>query len=120
MAKEFADRDCVVYGLSTDNEYVHLAWRTHNEDLKNLAIPMLSDIKRELSNELGIIHKEDGVCLRATYIVDPEQVIRFVSVYDMSVGRNPHEVLRTLDALQSDELCPCNWNKGDDHIKKAA
>lgn len=120
MSKEFADRDCVVYGFSTDNEFVHLAWRTHHEDLKKLPIPMLSDLKRELSESLGILHKEDGVCLRATYIVDPEQIIRYVSVYDMSVGRNPQEVLRTLDALQSDELCPCNWQKGDDHIKIAA
>jgi lipoyl-dependent peroxiredoxin subunit C len=47
------------------------------------------------------------------FIVDPDNVIRFVSVNDLSVGRNPQEVLRVLDALQTDELCPCNWQKGE-------
>jgi peroxiredoxin (alkyl hydroperoxide reductase subunit C) len=59
------------------------------------------------------------VALRATFIVDPEGVIRFVSVHDLSVGRNVDEVLRTLDALQSDELCPCNWQQGDQFLKAA-
>ena len=66
-----------------------------------------------------ISDKSEGVCLRATFIVDPEGIIRFVSVNDLSVGRNPQEVLRVLDALQTDELCPCNWQKGDDVLKAA-
>ena len=74
---------------------------------------MLSDIKRELSEKLGILDKSEGVCQRATFIVDPENIIRFVSVTDLSVGRNIDEVLRVLDALQTDELCPCNWQKGE-------
>ncbi len=37
----------------------------------------------------------------------------------MSVGRNPQEVLRVLDALQTDELCPCNWQKGEEVLKPA-
>src|ERR1700744_5519059 len=117
---DFNDRDTVIYGVSTDSEFVHLAWRQNHEDLKNLPFTMLADIKRELSSELGILDKEEGVALRATFLVDPEGIIRFVSVNDLSVGRNPQEVLRVLDALQSDELCPCNWQKGDDHIKIAA
>jgi alkyl hydroperoxide reductase subunit AhpC len=80
---------------------------------------MLADIKRELSSSLGVLDKNEGVALRATFIVDPEGVIRFVSVNDMSVGRNPEEVLRVLDALQTDELCPCNWKKGDEFLKAA-
>jgi peroxiredoxin (alkyl hydroperoxide reductase subunit C) len=80
---------------------------------------MLADIKRELSAALGVLHPEEGVALRATFIVDPEGVVRFVSVNDLSVGRNPQEVLRVLDALQTDELCPCNWQKGDDVLKAA-
>ncbi|HEY5930287.1 MAG TPA: peroxiredoxin, partial [Burkholderiales bacterium] len=67
----------------------------------------------------GVLEKTSGVALRATFVVDPEGVIRFVSVNDMSVGRNPAEVLRVLDALQTDELCPCNWKKGDDFLKAA-
>ena len=119
LNKEFNERDTVVYGVSTDSEFVHLAWRQTHTDLKPLPFAMLADIKRELSTELGILDKAEGVCLRATFIVDPEGIIRFVSVNDLSVGRNPQEVLRVLDALQTDELCPCNWQKGDDVLKAA-
>jgi peroxiredoxin (alkyl hydroperoxide reductase subunit C) len=74
---------------------------------------MLADIKRDLSTALGVLHPEEGVCLRATLIVDPDRIVRFVSANDLSVGRNPQEVLRVLDALQTGELCPCNWQKGE-------
>jgi lipoyl-dependent peroxiredoxin subunit C len=80
---------------------------------------MLSDIKRELSSALGILDPAAGVAQRATYIVDPEGVIRFVYITDLSVGRSPDEVLRVLDALQTDELCPCNWQKGEQTLKAA-
>ena len=119
LNNEFNDRDAVVYGVSIDSEFVHLAWRRDHEDLRNLPFPMLSDIKRELSQELGVLDKSAGVALRATFVVDPEGVIRFVAVNDMNVGRNPAEVLRVLDALQTDELCPCNWKKGDEFLKAA-
>ena len=116
---DFADRDAVVYGCSTDSEFVRLAWRQSHADLKSLPFAMLADLKRELSLALGILDKQEGVCLRATFIVDPEGVIRFASVNDLSVGRNPQEVLRVLDALQTDELCPCNWQKGEEVLKVA-
>ncbi|MCI3952487.1 MAG: peroxiredoxin [Burkholderiales bacterium] len=116
---EFNDRDAVVYGVSTDSEYVHLAWRRSHPDLKALPFPMLADIKREISNAFGVLDRKEGVALRATFIVDPDNVIRFVSVNDLNVGRNPEEVLRVLDALQTDELCPCNWQKGDEFLKAA-
>ena len=105
--------------VSTDSEFVHLAWRRSHADLKDLPFPMLADTKRELSSALGILHKQDGVPLRATFIVDPTGVIRWVSVNDLSVGRNVDEVLRTLDALQTDELCPCNWKAGEETLKAA-
>ncbi len=117
--KDFADRDAQVLGGSTDTHFVHLAWRNNHPDLKNLPFPMLADTKRELTSALGILHKQDGVALRATFIVDPEGIIRWASVNDLSVGRNVDEVVRTLDALQTDELCPCNWKKGEDTLKAA-
>ena len=119
LNKAFDERDAVVWGVSTDSEYVHLAWRQNHADLRALPFPMLADIKRELSQALGILDKAEGVCLRATFIVDPDGIIRFVSVNDLSVGRNPAEVLRVLDALQTDELCPCNWQRGQDVLKAA-
>ena len=116
LAGEFADRDTVVYGVSTDSEFVHLNWRVHNEDIRNLEIPMLSDLKRELSEALGILDKDAGVPLRATFIVDPNGTIQWAAANGLNVGRNPQEVLRVLDALQTDELCPCNWTKGEEAL----
>ena len=116
---DFADRDAQLLGVSIDSEFVHLAWRKDKEELRDLPFPMLADIKRELSTELGILDPEAGVSQRATYIVDPEGIIRFVYVTDLSVGRSPDEVLRVLDGLQTDELCPCNWQKGEDTLKAA-
>lgn len=114
--KDFADRDAQILGVSIDSEFVHHAWRNSHPDLKDLPFPMLSDLKRDLSEQLGILDAKAGVSQRATFIVDPEDVIRFVYVTDLSVGRNPQEVLRVLDALQTDELCPCNWQKGQETI----
>ena len=120
LHRDFADRDAQVLGVSTDSEYVHLAWRNQHPDLKDLPFPMIADLRRDLSQALGVLDKQEGVALRATFIVDPQGVIRFVSVNDLSVGRNPTEVLRVLDALQTDELCPCNWKQGEETLSPAA
>ena len=117
LNQKFKDRDAQVLAASIDSEFVHLAWRQNHKDLNNLPFPMLADVKRELSTNLGILDDAEGVAQRATYIVDPDGIIRFVYVTDLNVGRNPDEVLRVLDGLQTDELCPCNWEKGNDTIK---
>ena len=119
LDKEFRARDAQLLGVSTDSEYVHLAWRREKEELRALPFPMLSDIKRELTGALGVLDPDAGVAQRATFIVDPQGVIRFVYVTDLNVGRSPEEVLRVLDALQTDELCPCNWQKGEETLKAA-
>ena len=110
--QDFDDRDAQILGASTDTHFVHLAWRKNHPDLKTLPYPMLADTKKALAEALGILHEEEGVALRATFIVDPEGIIRWVNVNDLSVGRNVEETLRVLDALQTDELCPCNWERG--------
>jgi peroxiredoxin (alkyl hydroperoxide reductase subunit C) len=117
--QEFVARGAIVLGASTDSQWVHLAWRRSHHELLNLPFPMLADHKRELSTALGILHPTDGVPLRATYIVDPEGVIRFVSVNDLSVGRSVGEVLRVLEALQTGELCPAEWRPGEAHVYAA-
>lgn len=116
LNNEFSDRDTQVLGASIDSEFVHLAWRKQQSELNQLPFPMLADIKRELITALGIVDAETGVAQRATFIVDPEGIIRFAMVTDLNVGRNPNEVLRVLDALQTKELCPCNWQKGEETI----
>lgn len=113
LHQEFMDRDAEILGVSTDSEFVHLAWKQQHDALRDLPFPMLSDIKRELSGALGVLDESEGVAQRATFIVDPQGIIRFVMITDLNVGRNPNEVLRVLDALQTDELCPCNWKKGE-------
>jgi alkyl hydroperoxide reductase subunit AhpC len=119
LEPQFAARGAQVLGASTDSEYVHLAWRGSHPDLRDLPFPMLSDLKRELSQALGILDRDEGVCLRATFLVDPEGVIRFASCNDLSTGRNPAEVLRVLDALRTGELCPVNWTHGDATLSAA-
>lgn len=113
LHREFENRDTTVLGVSIDSEFAHMNWRLNHADLRDLSIPMLSDIRRELSEACGILDRVEGVALRATFLVDPEGIIRHVGVNDLSIGRNPQEVLRILDALQTDEPCPCNWQKGD-------
>ena len=111
--EEFVDRDTVLLGASTDSEYVHLAWRKDHEDLRELRFPMIADTSKSLAEELGILEHEEKIAYRVTYIVDPQGIVRWVSAYDLNVGRSVSEVLRVLDALQTDELCPCNWQKGE-------
>lgn len=109
---EFKTRNCQVLGCSTDSEYSHLAWRKDHPGLQKLPFPMLSDIKRDLSTALGILHKDAGICLRATFIVDPSGTIRWAEANDLPVGRNVDEVIRVLDALQTEKLTPCGWTPG--------
>jgi alkyl hydroperoxide reductase subunit AhpC len=108
LAGDFSERDAVLLSGSTDNEFCKLAWRREHKDLNRLNHWQFADTKGDLIDQLGIRDKAEGVALRATFIVDPDNVIQHVSVNNLNVGRNPEEVLRLLDGLQTDELCPCN------------
>ncbi len=112
----FDDRDTVLLGASTDSEFVHLAWRQNHADLKDLRFPMIADTSKSLAEALNILEPSEKIAYRATFIIDPEGIVRWVNINDLSVGRNVGEVLRVLDALQTDELCPCNWHKGEETL----
>jgi len=112
LAKDFEDRDAVLLGGSTDNEFVKLAWRREHPDLNKLGHYQFGDTTGSLIDQLGVREKSAGVALRATFIVDPDNTIQHVSVNNLNVGRSPEEVLRLLDGLQTDELCPCNRSVG--------
>lgn len=114
---DFEDRDCTVVGGSCDSAFSHLGWVQAKEELKDLKHALIADYKKELSSALGILDHDKGVSHRATFIIDPQGIIRFIYVTDLNVGRSPEEVLRVLDALQTDELCPCNWKPGQETIK---
>ena len=111
--EEFAKRNTNVVGASIDSQFVHLAWRNNHPGLKALKFPMLADTSKSLSEELGILEANDKIAYRATFIIDPEGTIQHVSVNGLNVGRNVKEIIRILDALQTGELTPCDWNPGD-------
>ena len=116
---QFAERDAVVLGGSTDNEHSKLGWRREHPDLAQLPIWQFGDNGGKLARALGVLNEDEGVALRATFVVDPDNVVQHVYVTNLNVGRNPQDTLRVLDALQTDELCPCNWQKGDEVLKAA-
>lgn len=113
---EFRDRDTTLIGASTDSEFVHAAWRNNHDDLRGLKFPMLADTSKSLAEALDILEPNEKIAYRATFIIDPQGIVRWASVNDLSVGRNVKEVIRVLDALQTDELCPCNWEKGQETL----
>ena len=124
LNKDFADRDAVLLIGSTDNEFCKLAWKNAHEDLKKTTSWFFADTHRNLGDDwddrgtslveqLGVFYKPAGAALRATFIVDPQNVIQHVTVNNLNVGRNADETLRVLDALQTGELCQCNRQVGE-------
>ena len=115
LAEDFEERDAVVLGGSSDNEFCKLAWRREHKDLNGLNQWSFADTTGDLIDGLGV-RSEEGVALRATFVVDPHNTIQHVYVNNLNVGRNPQDTLRVLDALQTDELCPCNRAIGGDTL----
>ena len=120
LKQDFEDRDAVLIGASTDTAQVHFAWRRSDEQLAKADFPWIADNGAKLASALGILDADEHVAYRATFIVDPDNVIQHVTVNGLNVGRNPAETLRVLDALQTDELCPCNWSAGEEVLRPAA
>jgi peroxiredoxin (alkyl hydroperoxide reductase subunit C) len=120
LSRDFEDRDAVVLGGSTDNEHVKLAWRRDHPDLDKLPIWSFADNSGRFARALGVLDEAEGVALRATFIVDPHNVVQHITVNGLNVGRNPQDTLRVLDALQTDELCACNRPVGGETLRPAA
>ena len=116
---QFEERDAVVLGGSTDNEHSKLGCRREHPDLNNLAIWNFADSSGKFARALGVLDEAEGVAQRATFVVDPLGVVQHVYVTNLNVGRAPADTLRVLDALQTDELCPCNRAVGGDVLKAA-
>ena len=116
LNKDFEDRDAVVLGGSTDNEFCKLAWRREHKDLNKLAQWQFADNGGVFARALGILDHAAGVALRATFIVDPHNVVQHITVNGLNVGRSPAETLRILDGLQTDELCACNRPLGGETL----
>lgn len=110
---EFEDRETVVLTASTDSVYSHKGWCDAHSDLGELKYLMLGDVNHQLSAAYDVLDAAKGIAYRGVYLIDPNGVLRWLAVHDLGVGRNVDEVLRVLDALQTDKLCPCNWKQGE-------
>lgn len=115
--ENFADDGVEVIGASTDSYFSHKAWF---EDGKTfdcaITHPVIADTSHQVSRAFGVLNDEMGVAYRATIVIDPEGIIRSYQVNDLSVGRNPEEVLRTVQAFQSGGLCGADWKKGEEFV----
>ena len=119
LFQDFADRDAVLLTGSTDNEFCKLAWQNAHEDLKKIKHIQFADTQRgelSLAEQLGVFFPGAGAALRATFIIDPDNVIQHVTVNNLDVGRSPEETLRVLDACQTGELCACNRTVGGETL----
>lgn len=116
---DFDDRECQVIGASVDSVHSHLGWVKADERLSELRYPLLSDITKDIARSYGILLEEQGIALRGAFLIDPAGNLRFQYITDLSVGRSIEEVLRVLDALQTEQLCPCGWEKGQETLGTA-
>jgi alkyl hydroperoxide reductase subunit AhpC len=115
LTADFADRDTVLLTGSTDNEFCKVAWQKAHPDLQKITHTQFADTQRgewSLIEQLGVFYAPAGAALRATFIVDPMNIIQHITVNNLNVGRSPEETLRVLDALQTGELCACNRTVG--------
>lgn len=115
---DFADRGCVVIAASTDTVFSHLGWVKADERLCDLRYPLIGDVTKSIARSYGVLLEDQGIALRGSFLVDPHGILRWASVHDLGTGRSVDEMLRVLDALQSDKLCPCNWKKGEQTLSE--
>jgi len=110
-AKDFEEAGAVILGGSVDSKFSHLAWI--KSDLGQLNYPLFSDMTKEISLSYGVLKEDLGIALRGLFLINPEGILEYQVVHDLSVGRSVGETLRVLKALQTGENCPIDWNPGD-------
>ena len=122
--EEFKKRGVEVVGVSIDSQFTHNAWRntpTENGGIGAVKYALAADVKHEIAKAYGIEHPEEGVALRASFLIDKNGVVRHQIVNDLPLGRNIDEMLRMVDALQfheeHGEVCPAQWEKGKEGMK---
>jgi len=113
---EFEEAGADIVSVSVDSKYSHLAWQ---KEIGHIRYPMLSDITKEVAKAYGVLLEEEGVALRGLFLIDPEGIVRYEVVHELNVGRNVDETLRVLKALQTGELCPIDWQPGDETLGEA-
>lgn len=118
LKEEFAKHNCEILGASTDSVFSHQAWAKHDERIGKINFPIVADMNHNMSFDYGVLHP-DGVSLRGAFLIDPEGVVQSATINNLPVGRNPEELLRTLKAFQTGDLCPVNWDEGKKTLGKA-
>jgi len=113
---EFKNINTQILGVSIDSVFSHEAW---SKDLGNLEYPLLSDITKKVSKDYNVLIKDQGISLRGAFIIDDKGILKSAIVNDLDVGRNIEEILRTVQAFQTGDLCPVGWNKGDKTLGEA-
>ncbi|KAJ3403377.1 C-terminal domain of 1-Cys peroxiredoxin [Chytriomyces hyalinus] len=123
-AEEFKKINTQVIGCSVDSKFSHLAWINQSRDnggLGEMKIPLLADVKKEIATAYGVLKEDEGIAYRGTFIIDPKQNLRQITINDLDVGRNVEEVKRLVDAFQfhdeHGDVCPVNWKKGGKTMK---
>jgi peroxiredoxin (alkyl hydroperoxide reductase subunit C) len=121
---QFKERGAEVVGVSVDSQFSHLAWKNtpvEQGGIGDIQYPLVADLSKQISRDFGVLLEDGGVALRGTFLIDKEGVVKHAVVNDLGLGRNIDEALRMVDALkhheQYGEVCPANWNKGDDAMK---
>lgn len=117
LEAEFTKLGAQVLAASTDSEWSHKAW--FSSDLPQVTYPVIADVTHLISKDYDVFEPKDGSAHRGLFIIDPAQNIRYALISDGSVGRSAHETLRVLGALQTGELCPAEWQKGQTTLGKS-
>lgn len=125
-AKQFEDSNCQIVAVSIDSHFSHLAWKNtpvNEGGIGNISYPLVSDLNKSISRDYGVL-LDAGIALRGLFLIDREGIIRHQVVNDLPLGRNVNEALRILHALQftekHGEVCPANWNQGEDAMTPTA
>lgn len=125
LRQKFNDHNAEIYSVSEDTEFVHQAWAAASPKIGQIAYPMLADPAGKLARMFGVLNEEEGQAYRGAFIIDPDGIIQSETINNMGIGRNPEEILRTLEAAQfvrqhGDRVCPVNWHPGEDTLKPGA
>lgn len=118
MREDFEKENCQILGVSVDSVYSHMNWAEADKKIKDLGFPLISDLTKEISDAYGVLHR-DGMSLRGAFLIDPDGILQSYTVNNANVGRNASEILRTLKAFKTGDLCPASWDKGKDTLGKA-
>lgn len=115
---KFMEEGAEIFSVSTDSEFVHMAWHEASPTIAKIRFPMLADPSGKISRDFGVYLEEDGVALRGTFVIDPQGVLKAVEIHDLDIGRSAKEALRKLQAAKFSaahgQVCPASWEPGDE------